>query len=210
MDTLGVSTYYPLSYLPIYPYNTTNLTFDPEYINDLISLGVTDYFSPTQFATNPLFATTDTFNQNVGILQTAVDGLSNILTLVDDLKNINEPTEDVIKEFSDEINNIISNTTFDNLNVFDQTLNIDGQNVDLSIPTFDPNTTNIEDYYKLLEDKYNSLTDLLQNISFTLPFENSFNPTEFSTYYDLLNSSTLYNAYDLSNLTPQTLELLLT
>ena len=202
MATLPVTSYYPLTYLPSV-YNTEPVTFNPEYIENLISLGVTDYFTPTQFATNPLFANIDTFNQNVGILQTAVNSLDKILTLTDTLKEINDPTQEIIDEYTKEINDIIQNTTFNDLNVFNQTLDINGEEVNLSIPLFDPNSQTIDEYTKLISDKYNELFDTLQNISFTLPFETSFNP--YSIYYP----TSAYQAFNLSNLTPQTLELLL-
>ncbi|ACM92541.1 hypothetical protein NAMH_0589 [Nautilia profundicola AmH] len=203
MATLPITSYYyPLTYLPSV-YNTQPVTFNPEYIENLISLRVTDYFSPTQFATNPLFASVDTFNQNVGILQTAVNSLEKVLTLTDTLKEINNPTQEIIDEYTKEINDILQNTTFDNLNVFNQTLDINGEKVNLSIPLFDPNTQTIEEYTKLVSDKYNSLFETLQNISFTLPIETTFNP--YNIYYP---TNTL-SAYNLSSLTPQTLELLL-
>ncbi len=46
---------YPLSYLPSV-YNTTPITLNPEYVNNLLALNITDYFSSTQFNANPLFA----------------------------------------------------------------------------------------------------------------------------------------------------------
>jgi hypothetical protein len=200
---MTVNSYYPISYLPAYTYNTEPITFNSDYINNLISLGVTDYFSPTQFVTNPLFANVDSFNQNVGILQTATSSLEKVLTLIDDLKNINNPTQDVVNEFETEINDILKNTTYDNLNIFDQTLNIDGQNINLSVPLYDPNTYTIEEYEKVVGDKYNSLYSTLQNLTFTLPSQTSFNP------YNIYYPQTSYNAFDYSAITPDTLELLL-
>jgi hypothetical protein len=203
MSTLPVTSYYPLTYLPTV-YNTEPVTFNPEYVNNLIALGITDYFSPTQFATNPLYANIDSFNQNVGILQTAVNSLDKILTLTDELKEINDPTQEIIDEYTKEINDIIQNSTFDNLNVFNQTLDVNGENIDLNVPLFDPDTYSIEEYEKLISDKYDSLFNTLQNLSFTLPFETTFNPYDMTNY---LTSTS--QAFDLSSLTPQTLELLL-
>lgn len=200
---MTVSSYYPISYLPTYPYNTEPITFNSDYINNLISLGVTDYFSPTQFVTNPLFANVDSFNQNVGILQTATSSLEKVLTLIDDLKNINDPTQDIINQFETEINDILKNTTYDNLNVFDQTLNIDGQNVNLSVPLYNPDTYTIEEYEKVISDKYNSFYSTLQNLTFTLPTQTTFNP--YSIYYP----TSTYQAFDYSTINPETLELLL-
>jgi hypothetical protein len=203
MSTLPVTSYYyPITYLPT-TYNTEPITFNPEYVNNLIALGVTDYFSPTQFVTNPLFANVDSFNQNVGILQTAVNSLDRILTLTDTLKSINNPTQEIIDDYTKEINDIIQNTTFNDLNVFDQTLNIDGQNINLNVPLFDPNTYTIDEYEKIISDKYDNLFQTLQNLSFTLPFETTFNP------YNITYPTNTLQAFDISSLTPQTLELLL-
>jgi len=199
---MQINSYYPISYLPIYPYNTQTVTFNPEYINNLIALGVTDYFSPTQFVTNPLFATVDNFNQNVGILQTATSSLEKILTLVNDLKNINEPTQDIINEFETEINDIINNTTFNNLNVFNRTLDINGEKIDLNVPLFDPNVYTIEEYEKIINQTYNNLFSTLQNLTFTLPINTQYNS------FETLPAST-YSAFNLNNITPDTLELLL-
>ncbi|NPA10934.1 MAG: hypothetical protein GXO62_01670 [Epsilonproteobacteria bacterium] len=202
-------TYYPLSFLPIYP-NTQPVTFDPEYVENLISLGVTDYFSPTQFATNPLFANVDTFNQNVGILQTAVNGISKIMDLLDSLKEISNPSEDVLKTFEDQINKIIQDTTFNDLPVFSQTLKIGDEDVDLSIPLFNPDQITVDDYSKLIEDKFNNLSDTLKNVTFTLPFEEqNINPVELNIYQTLLNSGTYLNAYNTSLISPTALQLLL-
>ncbi|WP_456479442.1 hypothetical protein [Nautilia sp.] len=199
---MEVNAYYPLTYLPSV-FNTAPVTFNPEYINNLIALRITDYFSPTQFATNPLFANVDTFNQNVGILQTAVNSLEKILTLTDTLKEINDPTQEIIDEYTKEINDILQNTTFNNLNVFNQTLEINGEQINLNVPLFDPNTQTIEEYTKLISEKYDSLFKILQNINFTLPYETSFNP--YNIYFPTYTSQ----VFNYSSITPQTLELLL-
>jgi len=200
MATLPVTSYYPLTYLPSLNY-TQPVTFDPEYVNNLISLGVTDYFTPTQFATNPLFAQVDSFHQNVGILQTAVDSLDKVLTLVDDLKNITEPSEEIIQEFSDEINSILQNTTYNDSPVFNQTLTIGDQNIDLNVPLFNPDTYTIQEYEKLISEKSGDLFKALQNIDFSLPFSSA------DTYTSILQNPLI--AYNIELLNPQTLELLL-
>ena len=204
MSTLPVTLNYypPISYLPSL-INTEPITFSPEYINNLIALRVTDYFSPTQFVTNPLFAKVDNFNQNVGILQTAINSLDKILTLTDILKNINDPTQEIIENYTKEINDIIQNTTFNDLNVFDQTLNINGQNINLNIPLFDLNIYTIKEYEKLISDKYDNLFQTLQHLSFTLPYETTFNP------YNITYPTNTFKAFNISSLSPETLELLL-
>ena len=202
MALLPLNTYYSLTYLPGI-FNTKPITFNSEYINNLIALRVTDYFSPTQFAINPLFANVDTFHQNVGILQTAVNSLEKILTLTDTLLQINNPTQEIINEFTEKINDILKNTTFESLNVFNQTLDIKGARINLNVPLFDPNTQTIEEYVKLISEKYDSLFKTLQNISLTLPFETSFNP------YSINFPKYASQAFNYFSITPQTLELLL-
>jgi hypothetical protein len=147
--------YYPISFLPITPLNEP-ITFNPEYIQNLQALGVFDYFLPSQFVTNPLFAQVSDFNQTIGILQTATNSLEKILTLVGDIKNTNPP-EDVIKTLQDEINSIINNTTFNDKNVFASTLNIDGKTINLSVPTFNPDNMTLDEYYDLINSKYTDL-----------------------------------------------------
>jgi len=198
---LPVQGYYPLSYLPSV-FNTKPVTFQPEYINNLIALRVTDYFTPTQFAANPLFAKVDDFHQNIGILQTAINSLNKILTLSATLKEINDPTQDIIDKYTNEINEIIQNTKFNGLNVFQQTLDINNEKISLNIPVFDPNSQSIEEYTKLISEKYNSLFKTLQKISFTLPFETSFNP------YNLFFPTSASYAFNYSFITPEILELL--
>ncbi|MEO1927465.1 MAG: hypothetical protein ABGX26_02095 [Nautiliaceae bacterium] len=193
---------YPLSYLPSV-YNTTPITLNPEYVNNLLALNITDYFSPTQFNTNPLFANVDTFNQNIGILQTAVNSLDKILTLTDELKELNPKSEEIINNFTQEINDIIQNTTFNDINVFNQTLNINDKEVDLNIPLFDPNTQTIEEYEKLIQEKYDSLYDTLNNLSFSLPTQTDFNP------YEIYYPTNQLSAFNLNLLTPTDIALLL-
>jgi len=194
--------YYPVSYLPSV-YNSEPITLNPDYVDNLIALNVTDYFSPTQFATNPLFANVDSFNQNVGLLQTTVNSLDKILTLADTYKDLTPLSDDLLQDFATQVNDILNNTTYDNLNVFDQTIKLNDQDVNLSVPVFNPDTQTIEEYTKLLQNKYDSLYKTLQNLSFTLPTQTNFNPYEASI------PTTTLSAFDLNSITPQTLELLL-
>jgi len=203
-----MSTIYPLSYLPITPIQTTPITFNYDYISHLESLGVTDYFLPSQFVQNPLFAQVDEFNQNIGLLQTATDAIDKILTYIDQLKEINNPTEEILKEFSDEINSIINNTTFNDLNVFSQTISLGDDKLDLSIPVFTPDT-DIEKYEELLLKQKDNIFSALQNLSLTLPNQIETNPVEFETFEELLNSGTLLSAYNNNLINPQILEFLL-
>jgi len=191
--------YYPISFLPITPLNEP-ITFNPEYIQNLQALGVFDYFLPSQFVTNPLFAQVSDFNQTIGILQTATNSLEKILTLVGDIKNTNPP-EDVIKTLQDEINSIINNTTFNDKNVFASTLNIDGKTINLSVPTFNPDNMILDEYYDLINSKYTDLLNTYKNLSLNLP---EFNPNEFN-----LTNYNLYNAYNFQNLSPDILQILL-
>ncbi|WP_457562902.1 hypothetical protein, partial [Caminibacter pacificus] len=151
----------------------------------------------------------DEFHQNIGILQTANNALDTILTYVDMLKNINNPTQDVLKEIADEINSVTNNTTFDNLNVFSQTINIGDDKLNLSIPAFTPDT-DIEKYEELLLKQKDNIFSALQNLSITTPLSTqNVNPVDFETFTSLLSSGTLLNAYNTELINPQTLELLL-
>ena len=202
MATLPVTSYYPLTYLPSV-YNTEPVTFEPEYIENLISLGVTDYFSPTQFATNPLFAQTADFNQNVGFLQTAIQALDSVLTLIKDFNDINGETEKSLELLSKEINNIIQNTRFDSLNVFEQKISIGDEKLDLTVPIYNPNSFSLEKYTDLILKKYDSLNEALKKLSFELPvYKTDYNPVSFETFFNLYNTGTLLQAYNLSYLTP--------
>ncbi|WP_456471346.1 hypothetical protein [Caminibacter sp.] len=203
-------SFYPLSFLPINPYQTKPVTFNPEYVNNLIALRITDYFLPTQFASNPLFAKVDEFHQKIGILQTATNAVDKILSYVDILKNINEPTEDILKEISKEINSTVKNTTFNDLPVFNQTLKIGDKDFSLSIPVFNPDEMSIEEYEKLLLEKKESFIDALKEFSLQTPFSNTkINPVDFETFSSILKSGSLLQAYNTNLINPLTLELLL-
>ncbi len=206
---MALNPYYPLSFLPINPITTTPVTFEPKYINNLIALKITDYFLPTQFASNPLFAKIDEFNQNIGILQTATNAVNKILSYIDVLKEINNPTEEILKEIKNEINSIIQNTTFNSLPVFSQTLTIGDKKVSLSLPAFNPNKISIEEYEKLLLKKKDNFIDALKNLTIQTPFENKANPLKFETFNRLLNSGSLLQAYNTNLINPLTLEFLL-
>jgi hypothetical protein len=207
---MSINGFYPLSFLPVTPYQTSPLTFNPEYVENLISLGVTDYFSPTQFTTNPLFAQVDEFNQNIGILQTATKALDTILSYVDILKNINSHTQEILNEITDEINSTIKNTVFNNTPVFSQNVKIGDNNLSLSIPLFNPNEMSIEEYEKLLLEKKDNFIDALKNLSVLTPFNSDkINPINFETFKSLLNNGSLLKAYNTNLINPLTLEMLL-
>jgi hypothetical protein len=205
-----MSQIYPLSYLPIYPQiNPPPVTYDTDYVNNLLALRITDYFTPSQFASNPLFAKVDEFNQNIGILQTATNSIEKILTYVNDLQNLNNPTKDILKTYADEINSIINDTKFNDIPVFEQSLKIGNENLSLSIPEFNPDTTNVQEYAKLLEEKQENIFNALQQLSIQTPLENTnFNPASFETFSSLLNSGSLIQAYNANIINPKTLEIL--
>ena len=199
---------YPLSYLPINPLQNEPVTFNYDYISHLQSLGITDYFMPSQFASNPFFATVDEFHQNVGLLQTASDSLEKILSYIDTLKSINTPTQEVLEEIGDEINSVINNTSFNGTNLFSQTIQLNDQNLSLSIPLFTPDT-DIEKYEEIIKKQQENIFDALKNINFSLPFTQNTNPLNFETLSEMLNTQNLTNVYNTSSITPQTLDLLL-
>jgi len=191
---------YPLSYLPISFQTTTPITFDSDYISHLLSLRVTDYFLPTQFQTNPLFAKVDEFHQNAGILQTATDALDRILTIVDVLKT--NPPENIVDTLTKEINEIINNTTFNDTNVFSSVLNLNDKEINLSIPVYTPDI-DINDYEKLLLQKQEDIFDALRNLSFNLPFSQN---VDINKLYEF---STLSSAFNLSSINPEIVNFLL-
>ncbi|WP_457561368.1 hypothetical protein [Caminibacter sp.] len=198
---------YPLSFL-VSPINTRPITFNPDYVEHIQALNLLDYFTPTQFASNPLFAQVDELNQNIGVLQTASNSIEKILTIIDTIKQINNPTEDVLKELADEINSTIKNTTFDNLPVFSQSLKIGDDEIKLAIPEFAPDT-NIEDYEKILLEKQKDIFEALKNLNTLNPFENNLpNPENFETFLSLLNNGSLLQAYNTELINPENLQLL--
>jgi len=155
-----------MSINPIIPINLQPipLNFNSEYVLNLIALGVDDFFIPTN--TNPLFENVNNFHQNVGLLQTASSAIEKILTYIDILKT--NPPQDVIDTLTNQINEIINNTTFDNLAVF-TTLNINDEKLDLNLPVF--SIDNIDEYEKLLLSKQEDIFDAIKNLNLTLPFE---------------------------------------
>jgi len=188
---------YPLSFLPYYTYPLTSsqpITFDSNYIQNILALNVLDYISIDQFNSNPLFAQVDTFHQNVGFIQTAATAIEKMLTLIDNLKD----APDALNTLQEELNDIVKNTTFNDIPVFSQTLDIDGEKLDLSIPLFNPDEISIEEYEKLLQDKYDNFIDVLKNMSLKLPFENEFNMQDF---LQIVNQYSLLSAFNLQNST---------
>jgi hypothetical protein len=188
---------YPISYLPIEPI-IEPVTFNKDYISHLEALGVNDYFLPTQFTQNPLFAHVSEFNQNIGILQTATNAIDTILQYIDKYHQLNNPSQEAFEELSNEINSVINNTTFNNIPVFSQTLQIGEEKVDLSLPSL---TQDIEEYQNTLLKQKEYLQNILQNYSLNPYFLNEYNSTITSPLTDAFN-------YDLIN--PEIVSLLLT
>ncbi len=199
---------YPLSFL-INPISNKPITFNPKYINQIKALNLLDYFTPTQFNTNPLFAKVDTFNYNIGILQTATNAIKKILTYIDAYKNLNTQTKDLLQTLADKINSVIQNTTFNNNPVFNQTITLGDKKINLTIPTFSPDT-NIEKYEKLLLEKQKNIFEILQHIKTLTPFDtNNVNPINFENFHDLLNSGLLQQAYNTNLINLKNISLLL-
>jgi len=184
--------------------------FNPDYVSHLIANGlIQDYFDPSQIEQNPFFYNVNDFNEKIGILQTATQGIDTILNYVDILKNVNPDEKDVLSELTNEINSNIKNTSFDSSPVFNQTLQIGGQNVDLSLPVFNLNNTSIEEYEKLLTQKQKDIFNVLDNVTIQTPMNTNFNPFDMDTFENILNSGLLTTAYQNAVIEPETLELLL-
>ena len=203
-----MSSIYPLSFL-ISPINTQPITFNYDYISHIEALNLLDYFTPTQFATNPLFAQVDTINENIGLLQTANNAIEKILNYIDIYKEINTPTEDVLKTLANEINSVIENTNYNSLPVFNQTVTLGDNEIKLDIPEFTPDT-DIQEYEKLLLEKQKDIFETLQNIDTLTPFNsNTINPVDFETFTSLLNNGSLIQAYNTHLINPENIQLLL-
>ena len=183
---------YPLSYLPVTFQTTTPVTFNRDYISHLMALRVTDFFLPSQFAQNPLFAKVDEFHQNIGILQTASSALEKILSLTDILKT--DPPEEIVESLTQEINEIINDTTFNGTNVFSSVLNINDNELKLSIPVYTPDMS-IEEYEKLLLEKQEDIFDAIKNLTLTLPFSEN---TDITKLYAFSNLTSAYNLYSIN------------
>ncbi len=198
----------PINFLQ---YNISKISpiYNPNYVNNLIGNGiVSDYFSPITIAQNPLFQQVNNLNENIGILQTATNGIDKILNYIDILKSINPDEKKVINDLVNEINTTIKNTTFNSTSIFNQTLKIGTENIYLSIPLLDLNKTTIEDYEKFLTQKKQDIFNILKNISINLPIKTTFNPFNTDTFENLLNSGELTTAYKKDLINPYTLQLL--
>ncbi len=185
-----------------------NLNLNYNYISNLIANNlIKDYFLPSQIK-SPFFSNINELNEKIGILQTATNGINTILNYIDILKNINPNEKEVINDLTNEINSIIKNTTFESLPVFNQTLKIGDQNINLSIMMFNLNKTSIEDYEKLLTQKQKDIFNILDKITFQSPLNKNFNPFDTETFESIINSNLLTTAYKENIINPQTLELL--
>ena len=183
-----------------------------DYISNIIANGlIQDFFVPGIAAQNPFLKQVNDFNQNIGILQTATNGISQILNYVDILKNINPNQEQVFKELTNELNDVIKNTSYNSIPVFQEKIQLNNQNVNLSIPTLDLSNMNIEDYEKLLTKKQEDLLKVLNNISLEVPTHapNNFNPYESEALQEIITSGELVNAYNANLINPFTFQLLL-
>ena len=197
---------YPLE-LSLWQIPQIHPTYNYDYISNIIANGlIQDFFAPGIAAQNPILPQIDTFNQNIGILQTATNGIDKILQYVDIIKELNPNDTDLIQSLSDDINDTIKNTTFNDIPVFKDTIQLDNQKIDLSIPTFDANTMDIEEYEKLLKEKKESFYDILNDISIQSPFlqdnKINFDPYNMETFEDIVNSGNLLNAYNLNVINP--------
>ena len=187
-----------------------NPIYNPNYIYHLMTNGIIqDFYIPGLTYTNPAFAKVNDLNENIGILQTATNGIENILNYIDILKQVNPNEKEVISDLVNEINSTIKNTTYNSLPVFNQTLKIGDKNIDLSLPLLDLNKTTIEDYEKLLTQKQKDLFNTLENISLELPTNTQFNPFDSEKFNQILNSGLLTTAYKENLIDPYTLEILL-
>lgn len=204
---------YPLE-LNLWQIPQIHPTYNSDYISNIIDNGlIQDFFASGLAAQNPILPQADTFNQNVGILQTATNGIDKVLQYLDTMKELNPNDTDLIQNLSNDINDTIKNTTFDNIPVFKDTIQLDNQNIDLSIPSFDANTTDIEEYEQLLKEKKEDFYNILNNISIESPISQdnkiNFNPNNMETFEDIVNSGNLLNAYNLNVINPfNTFELL--
>ena len=174
-------------------------TRNDDYISNIIANGlIQDFFVPGIAAQNPFLKQVNDFNQNIGILQTATNGITQILNYVNILKNVNPNQEQVLKELTNQINNVIKNTTYNSIPVFQEKIQLNNQNVNLSIPTLDLSNINIEDYEKLLTKKQEDLFKVLNNISLEVPTHapNNFNSYETEALQEIINSGELVNAYN--------------
>ena len=184
--------------------------FNPDYISNLIANGlIQDYFDPLKIEQNPFFYNINDFNEKIGILQTATQSIDTILNYVNILKNVNPDEKDVLTELTNEINSNIKNTSFDSSPVFNQTIQIGGQNIDLSLPLLNLNDTSIEEYEKLLTQKQKDIFNVLNNVTIQTPMNTNFNPFDIDTFENVLNSGLLTTAYQNAVIEPETLELLL-
>ena len=196
--------------LPINLYQVPTISPNPDYVNNLIANGVIqDFFVPGTTAQNPIFSQVKDLNEKIAILQTATKSLNTILNYIDILKKVTPTETEVINKLVDEINDTIKNSTFNSLPIFNQTLKIGDNTINLSIPALNLNDISLEDYEKLITQKQQDIFDVLKNISINLPTNTNFNPYDTQTFETLLNSGLLSTAYKKNLIDPLTLELLL-
>ena len=183
------------------------VVLNPDYVMHASALNViNDQFEISPTNQNPLFANVNNFNQNVGILQTAIKGLNEILQIGDILKNFTNPDKEILKDFTNQINSIITNTTFLNNPVFNNSIDINGTKIDLTVPKFEPEKIDLKTYFQEIEKKQHSLETVLKNLAFNTPIEKEFNPQEVLKDILKTNRADLYN---LELLNMQNLQLLL-
>ncbi len=199
---------YPLSFL-VSPLNTQPITFNSDYIQHLEALNIIDYFTPSQFVSNPMFSSVDEYNQKIGLLQSAQKAIDTALDYIDTIKNINNPTKETLQSLQQDINGIFKNITFNDLNVFKQEIKLPDGSVSLKIPEFSLNTP-IDKYEETLLKKQKDIFSAIQALQTQTPFQNqNTNPVSFEILNNLLQNGNLTQVYNTGLLNPENLAFLL-
>ena len=197
--------YPPITFLPSV-FNTAPITFDIKYIENLKANGILDNYSPLLFIRHPLFTQLNEFHQNIGILQTAYNSLEKIYTLIDELKKINNPSKEIIKTYENQINDIVKNSSFNNINVFEKKITINDKTIDLNIPKFA--YENLNKFEESVIEKENLIKTYLT--SELTPFNEKYNINliQSETLKDIINAP-ISNSFKLELLNPEIVNLLL-
>jgi len=184
----------PISYFSVPEVQIPPFILNPDYFLNATALNlINDEIELNPINQTPFLSNVNNFNQNIGILQTAIKGLDEILQIGDILKTFTNPDKEILKEFENQINSIINNTTFLNTPVYKNTIEINGTKIDLTIPKFEPEKIDLKTYFEEIEKKETSLKNVLENLALNNNFENNFKPQEILKDILQENSPDIYN-----------------
>jgi len=144
------------------------------------------------------------FNNSIGYMQKAYQTLDTLQPYLDNLNTLSEELQtnpdntlikDDMQDIYKEINELIQNTTYDGVNVFNNDIQIGDTTIKLELPELDINNPeSIENFTKQVDLLKDDIKNYLENSSlYTDNFIDSLNNEISLNDFDLINEANLTN-----------------